>query len=341
MTDIQSIFGALSLVLVLVLWACEAPRTDPVEREETCCAGEDGAESADTRSFDTIPGDMSTVDSAVPDTVPSDTSGADTRVADAPAADSVSPDSSMSSFDSTDAGPERIRLPMVDATKQLQQRVTVDGSGSDAVGAVDIDDSFGTVAIDGQRIATLVYQKTAWQDFDRILYHAIGVAADELYVLWFYCGKDDTFREVWRGGTHGLPLEWEAASGSCSSVDEAHSIEVRFPAVDWAIPETVDTFEVSGDRIAIGSQAEDRVRFGGVDYRAFPFQEVDCTSDCGRQSWWELHTLLWDRSEPELLFGIFYLYPNGDPIQLSYLVELPGLVEPSQEIFRNATWSRK
>jgi hypothetical protein len=317
---------------------------DPADAEAECVevdcppvsadaadAGEDATIEPDTRA-DTRPDTRPDAGPDAPPDVANDTS--------ADAAEDVASDTDAQLAEDADAAPQRIRVPAVDTTKSLAARVLVDGQGSTHVGGVDIADSVGSVTIDGRDVDALVYKKIPWEGFDRTLYQTLAVSSDALHVLWFYCDDADQLREIWLESTDGLALDWEQATGSCSSLDQAHSAQVSFPAVDWPLPQTVDDYEVSGQGLDIGPQTTNTATLGGTDHRVFVFEDVDCSTECGVDGWYELHALLWDRDAPRVYFGIFYLYPDSNTVQLEWLIALPGLTEPGSMSFA-ASWSRR
>ncbi len=243
--------------------------------------------------------------------------------------------------DTEDLGelPQRIELPAVYETKTLAARVAIDGQGSDHVGTIDIQNSTGSVVIAEESLDVLVYQKIPWEEFERTLYQTIAMSPEVLYVMWFYCDDSDDLREVWLEGIDGYELTWEQGTGSCSGLDETHSVDVEFPAVDWPVPETLSHFEVTGADLEIGPDTGNRVLLGGRNYHVVVFDEVDCTTICGGDGWYELHALLWDPATPRVYFGIFYLYDDNPHIQLAWVIGLPDLDEPGPLYFE-ADWSR-
>lgn len=252
---------------------------------------------------------------------------------------SVDSDTTPDSEDSG-AASQRIEIPAVQTTKTLAARVAIDGQGTDHVGAIDVEDSTGSVVIGQESLDVLVYQKIPWEAFGRTLYQTIAVSAEVLYVMWFYCDGSDDLREIWLEGIDGYELTWEQGTGSCSGLDDTHSVEVEFPAVDWPIPETLDRFEVMGQDLEIGPDTENSVLLEGVDYQVMVFDEVDCTTECGGDGWYELHALLWDPAAIRVYFGIFYLYEDNPQIQLAWVIGLPDLDEPGPLYFE-ASWSRE
>jgi len=190
--------------------------------------------------------------------------------------------------------------------------LTAEGRGSIRVESVSVIDNAGPVEIDGA-VPVLAYQKTAWPEFGYTLYHVLAPEADDLNVMYFYCGyaSATSFDYIWHE-SFGVYMDYEAASGSCSSTDAPTVTEVTLNSLDGrpASSDLVRGFTVSGADVTIGD-AGGGIRLGGTDYSAYPFEAVDCTTDCSADpadGWWELHMLLRDEASGEPCFGILYLF---------------------------------
>ena len=54
-------------------------------------------------------------------------------------------------------------------------------------------------------------------------------------------------------------------------------------------------FQVDGEEKLqihpLRSEGESFMSFGGSDWDIFPFEPVDCMTECGVPGWWEIHAL--------------------------------------------------
>jgi hypothetical protein len=189
--------------------------------------------------------------------------------------------------------------------------LAAEGRGSIRVENVSVLDNVGPVEIDGA-VPVIAYEKTAWPEFGYTLYHVLAPEADDLNVMYFYCGYTSaaSFDYIWHE-SFAVYMDYEAASGSCSSTDDTTVSEVTLNSLEGrpAPSDLVRGFTVSGADVTIGD-AGGGIRLDGTDYAAYPFETVDCTVDCSADpvdGWWELHMLLFDEASGEPCFGILYL----------------------------------
>ena len=221
--------------------------------------------------------------------------------------------------------------------------LTAEGRGSIRVENVSVLDNVGPVEIDGA-VPVVAYEKTAWPEFGYTLYHVLAPEADDLNVMYFYCGYASTtsFDYIWHE-SFGVIMDYEAASGSCSSTDAPTTAEVTLNSIEGrpAPSDLVRGFTVSGADVTIGD-AGGSIRLDGTDYAAYPFERVDCTTDCSADpadGWWELHMLLLDEASGEPCFGILYLMVSDTgSVLFEYGFCLRGLYDLPQATL-TAAWT--
>lgn len=232
---------------------------------------------------------------------------------------------------------------MVEGVVTLPFDLTAEGRGSIRVEAVTVARSAGLVEVDGP-LPVIVYERTRWPEFDYVLFHVLAPEADNLNVMYFYCGNRsaDSFDYIWHE-SFDVYLEYEAASGSCTSTDDPVEAEVALHALAArpAPEDLVTGFSVNGADLSIGDGGGSIV-LDGVTYGAWPFESVDCTVDCSADpadGWWELHMLLVDEATAERCFGIVYLlvsYPDLADFQYGFCL---SSLRPLARATLPATWT--
>lgn len=239
----------------------------------------------------------------------------------------------------TDAGvpDDRIVVRATEGTLSLPFTLTVDGSGTERIGDVLLDEGVGDVGIDGTPIAAAVHERQPWPGFDWILFQTLVVREDAIFVLWLYC-RDGALEWIYYEGTDGTPMTVEAASGTCVDTPDPVDAAVSFPAVDMPFPPLVGGFTIEGADVSLASAAPGEVRLGATAFTLLVWSTVDCTVECGVPGWWELHALMWDRAG-RACFGIYYLFDAEPTIHLTYSLSLPDLGDPAGDLDLEATWS--
>jgi len=232
---------------------------------------------------------------------------------------------------------------MIEGVVTLPFDLTADGRGSIRIETVSVARNTGLVEVDSP-VPVLVYQRTTWPEFDYVLFHVLAPEADNLNVLYFYCGHGsaDSFDYIWHE-SFDVYMEYEAASGSCASTDNPVDAEVALHALTArpAPEDLVTGFTVDGEDISIGDGGGSMV-LDGVSYAVWPFEPVDCTVDCSADpadGWWELHVLLMDEATAERCFGIVYLflsYPDSADFQYGFCLDS---LRPLEGVTLPATWT--
>ncbi len=211
--------------------------------------------------------------------------------------------------------------------------VTVQGTGSDRLGKIQIIDSVGYCEIGENRVAAAVYKVQNWTEYHLVLVSIIAPTTSDLNVMYLYC-KGDKLRSVWHED-YSRPLKPEKAIGKCRVSKEWGTIKPDLGVID-AIPspnQRIKNIEISGEGIGYNNRTG-YIRIANVDHRLYPFEYVDC-ADCVRgalKGWHEIHSII-QGPTGGLGFGVLYLYGNN-PKQLSlhYYIHLNPLtlgVSPS------------
>ena len=207
--------------------------------------------------------------------------------------------------------------------------VQISGQGLDggAVGAVSIRGDVGTLEISGTTFPVVAYEQIFFATADETLYQLLGAGPDRLVVAWAYCSAG-TLNEIWYETTAGVPVTYEAASGTCSAVTSTDSVAVDLPAVQLGALGLVQGFTLQGAQLSFVGADAGVMELSGQSLWIYPFNTVDCTA-CGSGSpgWYELHSVIRNPATAETCFGIYYLFVVSPPmpVQLDYVLCLPGL----------------
>lgn len=193
----------------------------------------------------------------------------------------------------------------------LDFEATVAGRGTGEIGVIDIAGNVGSIERDGTLVA-LLYQEQQWVEYDLTLYHAIAPERDNLHVMYLYCSDTlpSSLDLIWHE-SYDSAMGWQTATGSCSSVSSSDPTEVELVRLR-SMPQPsqlVQGFTVSGSQVSLNGSGGS-VTIGGTGYDAFPFEAVDCTTECSADpadGWWELHMVLENQGTGEVCFTILYL----------------------------------
>ncbi|MBI4702225.1 MAG: hypothetical protein HY744_13940 [Deltaproteobacteria bacterium] len=229
---------------------------------------------------------------------------------------------------------ERIVIGPTQGELALPFSFSAQATGTSFVGKVNVDGAAGTVELGGTSYGVVVYEKQPFKDYR--LYQTLAVGSERWYVLWLYCLKGG-LESIYYEGTDGKPIEVEASNGACAESDGASTAHVSFPAVDMPWPPLIDGYTIEGAQMHLAGSSPGTVELPGGSFTVLGFSEVDCTKDCGKPGWWELHALLWDGARAG--FAIFYLF-DGKPVLVTYALTLPDLADPAGYTTLDATWSR-
>lgn len=248
----------------------------------------------------------------------------------------VAPDDEPAS-QTSDQTEHRLRVAATSRDLTLGYEVQLHGAGSDDIGAIDVVGPRGTVVIDGETVPVVAYERQGFEGYT--LYQMLAVERDRITVVWAYCEYDD-LAAFYFESTDGTRMQTEWADGTCYETPGTTTARVDLPAIDMPVPRLLDDYRISGPQIALDGDDPGRIVVGGKAQILYPFEEVDCTDDCGPDSWRELHTLMWDPASSALSFGILYLYEDQSHVGLEYALELPTLDDPAGSATFQASWVR-
>jgi|GEM_PF-5083951 len=189
--------------------------------------------------------------------------------------------------------------------------LTVSGNGTKRIAGVDLMKGVGTINI-GEDIAGLAYFRTFWDEFGITLYHVLAPESDNLNVVYIYCGmnSENSLDVIWSESYSDSMMD-ETASGICfADINQTTTqVQIVFPSSLPSPEELVTGFSVSGPFVNI-TDSDSSITLNGNHYIAYPFEYVDCTTECTANpsdGWWELHIVLDEEAVEERCFGILYL----------------------------------
>lgn len=218
--------------------------------------------------------------------------------------------------------------------------VTIEGQGTDRIGALSFDRGVGHCVIDGERVAALAYNRINWDAYDLVLFSVVAPVRDNLHVLYIYSAAD-TLHRVWHE-SYDDTLYTELASGS--ALHDGTSAERR-PALESlaAVPVGLQRFEgveITGDRLSYRDGAG-TIEISDEIWDLHPFEFVDC-GECAsapENGWLELHSIVVG-PDGERGFGIVYLYLNDpDRAVFTYFIRLDPLEHGGHVTF-TVSWDR-
>ena len=225
---------------------------------------------------------------------------------------------------------------------EFWHRIQAQGTGSNRIGTVSIQNSLGSALVGGMHSA-LSYHVTDWTTFGFSIYHTLAPTADNLHVLYLYCGVyspgslDSIYHE-----SYAHEMKSETAYGTCSANYENFSTPFVFadlPPMPTSA-QLLTGFTISGAEINVDDLGGS-LTLDGASMNVYPFEPVDCTQDCTNDpadGWWEMHVMLQNTITGERCFGIFYLmlkHPNEVSLQYGFCLETFRYVSASY----TATWS--
>ena len=218
----------------------------------------------------------------------------------------------------------RLRMPAAVATLTRPYAVTMAGQGTEFVGMFETADNVGTIEIDGTTLELIVCGRIDWSAIEQVVYDAIAVVPDRIYLLWFYSTYDGAITDIYYVGTdyyferRGTRMAWEPVSaGLVYRCDETQTTTtVELPALDMPFPQTVTGYTLTADDLALVSDGPVWLSLDGADLLVFPLAFVDCTECPAGQDWpppWlEFQVLLWDPAAVRMCIGIIYVCPADE-----------------------------
>jgi hypothetical protein len=235
-------------------------------------------------------------------------------------------------------------IPVQRATKKLSTgySASIEGKGSDVVGAVSISGNIGSIELSGNTLPAFIQENIPWTDMGYTLYQGMAMDESHFYVYWVYC-QSGKISSIYVEGVGDQALENETASGKCDSTVADTSFEVSVPDIALKPIEPVKGYEIDGDQIYLSSATGlgiVDISVLGEKYLFAPFSRVDC-SDCGQGGWQELHSMFWNESMSRVYFGIIYL-KNQMPSEISidYSMGFPSLERTLDGTKIQSIWSK-
>ncbi len=217
----------------------------------------------------------------------------------------------------------------------------VDGTGSIRIGEVLLARAAGTAVVLGDGTPALAYQITDWAAYGYTLLHVIAPEVDDLNVMYLYCttaGLAWVWHEDWT-----LAMDFETGSGACTFAAASTAVTVpplRTPESRPSASQLVEGFTLSGADVSY-SIGPGTIQWEGEAMDLFPFEVVDCSTDCTADpadGWWELHSVVVGPGSGTC-FGILYLIKSTpDRVQLGYPVCLDP-VRIRADAWLDATWT--
>jgi hypothetical protein len=236
-------------------------------------------------------------------------------------------------------------VPATSTTVRIDTRVTAHLEPGADGSAVDITDDQGTISVLGSGpVPAFIYERTPWADLGVTLFAGLAVTDGAWIPFWLYCAPDGTLRRFFAEHTdHQTTFDIDVA-GTCTEV-----------LGDWDMPIDVPAHELRGVALTCGFSVDDpspvapvsllgskpgTVSAYGMPTTVLVFSTVDCRTSCGSDSWFELHSVVWEPITGQVGFAIWYLY--GEHAGTGALAA-NGFVFPSggfgDLIYPNATWT--
>jgi hypothetical protein len=201
--------------------------------------------------------------------------------------------------------------------------VNLDGQGEGSIGAVRLDQSGGTVEVNGvPRPAAFV----ARSQFEAgpVLHELYVLGPDRFYLLWSYC-YSGSIRFLYVEDSEGEIHGFELATGTCAEVRRTSDTSVTFPRTEIQWPKPLGGYAVSGHSLRLDPGVPGAVWFDGTVQSVITFATIDCRN-CAEPGWFELHSLLWDPRNGAVTVGIFYLELQAPgAVRLLYAVHLSSM----------------
>jgi hypothetical protein len=217
----------------------------------------------------------------------------------------------------------------------------LEGSGGVRVGGLAFVADVGSVEI-GTSLPAVAYEMTDWSEWGYTIFHVLAPEADTLNVLYLYC-EASGFTWIWHED-YARAMDYEEAAGSCSHVLRTTVVAdpgLRELAARPGAGELVTGFTIDGAEVGYASTGPGTIRMAGRIHDLYPFEVVDCTTECTEDpvdGWWELHSIMVD-PEARACFGVLYLMvADTTLVQLGYPVCLDPL-EHRDEEYLDADWS--
>jgi hypothetical protein len=232
--------------------------------------------------------------------------------------------------------PTSIDIPATNGELSLPYDVTMQGAGSNYVGAVSISGDVGTIVFDKVTLPVVAYTQDYYAAANRNAY-TILAALPTVWVTFFaYCDLNGNLTDVWYETTNGAPDTDEHATGTCVTSTASVSAKVQFPAVNMPFPSLASGFTIDGANIHYDGKTPGTYVDATTTRKFFPFTTVHCTT-CGVPDTYELHSILWDPNAQQACYGIFYIGTIPGQVGLNLALCLPSLTKLPVSVFPATT----
>jgi hypothetical protein len=227
---------------------------------------------------------------------------------------------------------ETLVVPETSVRQVSHLPLNLSGQGSSHVGAIQLANGSGSVELENRLYSLYVYyQSPPWLATGEVDYQGIASDGSSWDVFFIRCGAgklDWIFYE----DLNGTGMKGEAPSSAdlnlCEVGAQGPLQTVDFPPISMQAPPPTSEWNLSGPRLeykaGVGGEYQSA---DGTRYELYPFTTVDCTQ-CETPGWYELHSLFYAATTPQLCFGIIYLHPDTGKINIGYSLCLPDLTSP-------------
>jgi hypothetical protein len=209
---------------------------------------------------------------------------------------------------------------------------------------VDIDDAQGTVSFDDTGpMRAFVFNFGDWPDIGRRLFQGLAIKGGVWFPFWLYCAGDGTIDRFWVERTDQRGWKSFTVNGSWEQTSSLSAAVVDIPAMELGKVALTCGFDVTtpGDldtRVNLSGSKPGNMAFPGYpSTMIFVFNTADCRTGCGARSWFELHSIMWNRERNEVGFQIWYLDPLVPGVLTDNTIVLPR-VSSLNVAFPDATW---
>lgn len=177
---------------------------------------------------------------------------------------------------------------------------------------VAFEDNQGTIDFaDSGPVPAFIYKRIPWPDVGYTLYAGLGVTDGAWLLFWLYCAPDGTLGRFYGERTDATWTLNVVLDGTCEETGIIWDQHVQVPAhalrnVPMTCGFTV-TPPAGDERIELGSSRPGKGTLNGLPATALVFSTTDCRTGCGTSSWFELHSILYEPTQQNVGFAVWYL----------------------------------
>jgi hypothetical protein len=188
-----------------------------------------------------------------------------------------------------------------------------------------------------------IFNRTEWPSIQRTLYQGLGLMDRAWFPFWIYCTADGRLTDFYAEKTFEAGWHGESVDGSCVETPGQWMMSLDLPAhllqhVAMTCGFEVHTPEGDLESLELGGSRPGTMHAAGISATILTFNSLDCRGGCGGTgSWFELHSLLWDRASGQVGFLVWYLDASVPGVVASNSVTFPS-ESGFDQAFPNATW---